>query len=49
MCDGGMRFFPGLWVGFTLDENSGDMAVEVHLTTNEGVTQVITGSVVWDE
>lgn len=49
MCNGGMRFYPGLWVGFTLDEDSGDMYVEINLKTDEGVEHVITGGVVWDE
>lgn len=49
MCDGGIRFSNDLWVGFQLDPNSGDMAVEVHLVNEEGTTIVITGSVAWDE
>ena len=49
MCDGGMRFNNNIWVGFQLDPDGGDMAVEVHLVDNEGVTHVITGAVVWDE
>ena len=49
MCNGGMRFYKELWVGFQLDETNGDMTVEVHLTTDEGETQVVTGAVVWDE
>lgn len=49
MCNGGMRFFPGLWVGFALDETNGDMTVEVELKTEEGETRKLTGAVVWDE
>ena len=49
MCNGGMRFFPGLWVGFSLDESNGDMTVEMHLKNEEGETTVVTGAVVWDE
>ena len=49
MCNGGMRFFPGLWVGFALDEDSGDMTVELHLKNEEGESHIITGAVVWDE
>ena len=49
MCNGGMRFYPGLWVGFALDEDNGDMTVEIHLKNDEGVATVVTGAVVWDE
>lgn len=49
MCNGGIRFFPNLWVGFILDESNGDMTVELELITDEGVKQIITGAVVWDE
>ena len=49
MCNGGMRFYPGLWVGFTLDEDSGDMYIEIELKTDEGETVTITGAAVWDE
>ena len=47
--DAGIRFASNLYVRFTLDPDTGTMDVVVELITDEGVKNVITGSVVWDE
>ena len=48
MKDAGIRFDENLYVRFSLDPSNGDMVVAVEVTI-EGVTNVVTGAVVWDE
>ena len=47
--DAGIRINRNAHVSFSLDLDTGDMDVIVTLITDEGVEQVVTGSVVWDE
>lgn len=47
--EAGIRFNSRLYVKFTLDPDQGAMDVVVEIIDNDGVAQVITGSVVWDE
>lgn len=47
--DAGIRFASNLYVRFTLDPDNGTIDVMLEFITDEGVKNVITGSVVWDE
>lgn len=47
--EAGIRFASNIYVRFTLDPDNDTMDVVVELITNEGETNIITGTVVWDE
>lgn len=49
MKEAGIRFDPKLYVAFQLDPDQGDMFVSVEIRNDDGVLQVITGTVTWDE
>ena len=45
----GIRHNQYVYVSYDLDVESGDMYVTVEMKNNEGVLQVVTGQVQWDE
>lgn len=45
----GARFYDNLYVATLFDPDNGDCTVTVEFITDEGVKQIITGDVVWDE
>ena len=49
MVEMGARFANNLYVKTSLDETDGTCTVEVETITEEGVVNVITGEVTWDE
>ena len=49
MVEVGARFANNLYAKLMLDPDNGGAAVEVEIITNEGVKNVLTGTVVWDE
>lgn len=45
----GTRFNKDFYIKTSIDPTSGECSVMVEVTNNEGVTEVVTGTVVWDE
>ena len=45
----GVRHNQYIYVCYNLDVESGDMYVTVEMKNNEGVLQVVTGQVQWDD
>lgn len=49
MLEMGARFANNLYVKTSFDPDNGDCTVTVELITGEGVVQILTGEVTWDE
>ena len=49
MVEVGARFANNLYAKLSLDLDTSDAGVTLEIITNEGETQTITGSVVWDD